>query len=85
MTEFELSANEEQIIDLVTRAFPDEMLRAFPIDIETLEGREWATLRFTLNDAISTDIKRYRAAEEPAEDLAREVVEDLRRQSGVLR
>jgi hypothetical protein len=73
---------EQAIIARVAAAFSGMMLDARAVDVHTLEGGLSPTLRFTLNEAASTDLPRDRitANEESVEELADEVIAELRRQ-----
>ena|SRR6266540_2975493 len=75
---------EEAIIALVTNACVGMNLQTTRVDVRKLEGGTVPTLRFTLDDTFSTDLERNRitSGQESAENLAREVVAELRRQRG---
>jgi hypothetical protein len=78
------SAKEEEVIALVTQACAGMDLQTSRVDVHKLEGGTVPTLRFTLNDRVSTDLefRRITANGESAEVLAGIVVAELRRQAG---
>lgn len=71
---------EQEIIELVSRAFDGQMLDARIADVHNLEGGLTATLRFTLDDQTSADLdrKRIEALDESVEELAVIAAEKLR-------
>ena len=84
MTSTTLMERELELIALVARAFPAMSLNAFVIDVHKLGAGQASTLRFTLDEAFSTDLERDRVLEgsEAAKDLAAEVEAALRQQIG---
>jgi hypothetical protein len=77
-----VTETEQEVVDLVSRAFPQRTLQVNAIGVHTLEGQEVATLRFTLDDAASSDLllDRLGKPQEAASSLALEVIEDLQAQ-----
>ena len=73
---------EQAITARVAQAFSGMLLDARGVDVHTLEGGLSPTLRFTLNEAASTDLPRDRiaAGRESVEELADQVIVELRRQ-----
>jgi hypothetical protein len=82
MAESTATQRENEIIEHVTKAFANRLVSVAPITVHTLEGGESLTLRFTIDDVSSTDLKRERiaAGAESSESLAREVEEELKKQ-----
>ena len=80
----EISEQEQEIIDLVTRSLPQNLLTVKPVNVHILEGGESATLRFTMDETSSTDLKRERIASggESAQRMAQLVLTDLLQQAG---
>lgn len=79
MTVDSLTEREEQVVKLVTEKFPDRFLEARIISVHKQEGGETPTLRFTLDQAASTDLERERIAgsQDSVERLAEEAIGDL--------
>jgi hypothetical protein len=77
-----VSATEIEVIAEVTRAFPENTVRADAVGVHTDDGREIGTLRFTVDEQASTDIElsRLETPSSSAELLAQEVITDLRAQ-----
>jgi hypothetical protein len=80
-----VTEREQEIIDHVIQALPQHMVSAKPMTVHTSDGGESATLRFTMDDMSSTDLKRERIASgaEPADALANQVCRDLLQQIGM--
>jgi hypothetical protein len=80
-----ITEREQEIIDHVIRALPQHLVSAKPVNVHTLDGGESATLRFTMDELSSTDLKRERIASssEPLDALANEVCRDLLQQVGL--
>ena len=74
-----VSETEQEVVALVSRAFPERTLQVNAIGVHTLEGGEVATLRFTVDDAASSDLllNRLEAPQEAAASLALELIEEL--------
>ena len=80
-TASDFTHREAELIELLTERFPDGVLDSRIVTVQTLEGGEAETLRFTLNDVSSTDFARSRIAstDESVESLADEAAEELER------
>ena len=75
-----LTTKEEAVVARVTQAFPERDLRVAPMTVHRQDGGDSDTLRFTLDEAYSTDIKRdrlERAGESP-EAVAEEIIVEIR-------
>ena len=80
------TAREEELVRILTARFPGRLLEARIISVHKLEGGEVSTLRFTVDEASSTDLDREQIAswegseEQLADEVARELQEQLGRQ-----
>jgi hypothetical protein len=73
---------EVAIVGLVSAAFPAMNLRVSPVAVRTLEGRDEPTLRFTLDETYSADLRRDQLMDTAMTDdrLANIVIDGLRQQ-----
>jgi hypothetical protein len=80
-----ITQREQEIIDHVIRSLPQHLVSAKPVTVHTLDGGESATLRFTMDEMSSTDLKRQRIASdgEDSDALVNEVCRDLLQQAGL--
>ncbi|HLF77928.1 MAG TPA: hypothetical protein VJB57_10610 [Dehalococcoidia bacterium] len=76
------TAREVEVVRILTTKFPDRFLEGRVVIVQKLEGGEVATLRFTIDEASSTDLERERIAslQESEEQLATEAASALQEQ-----
>ena len=77
-----LTQREEEIIAILSRAFEGLMLDSRVVDVHKLDGGTVSTLRFTLNEAASSDLERDEIEEsgKSVEEMAERVSGELREQ-----
>ena len=73
---------EEAVVEEVTQAFPDMTLSVTPVAVHKLEGGQVQTLRFTLDDMVSSDLEleRLEHSREPERILAAKLIQELKSQ-----
>jgi hypothetical protein len=81
----QLTDREQEIVDRVVSALAQHSVTVRPVEVHTLEGGVSATLRFTVDDFSSSDLRRERIAGsgESTEALSNEVLRDLLQQMGM--
>ena len=84
MTADAMTTREEEVVRILTAMFPGRFLEARIVSVHKLEGGEVSTLRFTVDEASSTDLDRERIAkwEGSEEELAAETARELQEQLG---
>lgn len=77
-----ITETEQDVVELVSRAFPERTLSVNAVGVHKLDGGEAGTLRFTLDEVASTDLllERLETSRESASSLALEVIEALQTQ-----